>query len=113
LRIFTSIAALIADMPWMAQAPAFLVFLANGRKGEFDADLLRVVLGNVRIPEKVRGDLRAQHNANHVGAEPLSLRLGRDLSGGRCHCFRAGTIVGCANPNCSRAAMLALVRALI
>jgi FMN reductase [NAD(P)H] len=27
-----SIAALIADMPWIAQAPAFLVFLANGRR---------------------------------------------------------------------------------
>jgi nitroreductase len=27
-----SIAALIADMPWIAQAPAFLVLLANGRR---------------------------------------------------------------------------------
>jgi N-methylhydantoinase B len=41
------------------------------RKGEFEEDLLRVILGNVRIPEKVRGDLRAQSNANHVGAERL------------------------------------------
>jgi N-methylhydantoinase B len=41
------------------------------RKGEFDEDLLRLILGNVRIPEKVRGDLRAQRNANHVGAERL------------------------------------------
>jgi N-methylhydantoinase B len=41
------------------------------RKGEFDEDLLRVILGNVRIPEKVHGDLRAQRNANHVGAERL------------------------------------------
>ncbi len=41
------------------------------RKGEFDVDLLRVILGNVRIPEKVRGDLRAQRNANHVGSERL------------------------------------------
>jgi N-methylhydantoinase B len=41
------------------------------RKGEFDEDLLRVILGNVRIPEKVRGDLRAQRNANHVGSERL------------------------------------------
>ena len=41
------------------------------RKGEFDQDLLRVILGNVRIPEKVRGDLRAQRNANHVGSERL------------------------------------------
>jgi N-methylhydantoinase B len=39
------------------------------RGGEFDADLLRVILGNVRIPEKVRGDLMAQRNANHVGAQ--------------------------------------------
>src|SRR5436190_20653158 len=41
------------------------------RKGEFEDDLLRVILGNVRIPEKVRGDLLAQRNANHVGAERL------------------------------------------
>jgi N-methylhydantoinase B len=41
------------------------------RKGEFDGDLLRLILGNVRIPEKVRGDLLAQRNANHVGAERL------------------------------------------
>ncbi len=44
------------------------------RGGEFDPDLMRVLLGNVRIPEKVRGDLRAQRNANHVGAQRL-LRL--------------------------------------
>lgn len=39
------------------------------RGGEFDADLMRVILGNVRIPDKVRGDLLAQRNANHVGAQ--------------------------------------------
>ncbi|MGA9864946.1 MAG: hydantoinase B/oxoprolinase family protein [Acetobacteraceae bacterium] len=39
------------------------------RGGEFDSDLLRVILGNVRIPEKVRGDLLAQRNANHLGAQ--------------------------------------------
>jgi N-methylhydantoinase B len=41
------------------------------RNGEFDPDLMRIVLGNVRIPEKVRGDLLAQRNANHVGTERL------------------------------------------
>jgi N-methylhydantoinase B len=41
------------------------------RKGEFEPDILRIVLGNVRLPEKVRGDLFAQRNANHVGAERL------------------------------------------
>lgn len=41
------------------------------RKGEFDTDILRIILGNVRLPEKVRGDLFAQRNANHVGAERL------------------------------------------
>jgi N-methylhydantoinase B len=41
------------------------------RGGEFQQDLLRVILGNVRLPEKVRGDLFAQRNANHVGAERL------------------------------------------
>jgi N-methylhydantoinase B len=37
--------------------------------GEFDSDLMRLILGNVRIPEKVRGDLLAQRNANHVGTQ--------------------------------------------
>ena len=41
------------------------------RGGEFDPDLLRVILGNVRMPEKMRGDLLAQRNANHVGAARL------------------------------------------
>jgi N-methylhydantoinase B len=40
-------------------------------RGEFDPDLLRVILGNVRLPEKMRGDLLAQRNANHVGSERL------------------------------------------
>ena len=39
------------------------------RAGEFDSDLLRVILGNVRVPAKVEGDLRAQRNANRAGAE--------------------------------------------
>jgi N-methylhydantoinase B len=41
------------------------------RGGEFDSDLLRVILGNVRIPEKVRGDLLAQRNANHLGTRRI------------------------------------------
>jgi N-methylhydantoinase B len=41
------------------------------KKGEFDEDLLRVILGNVRLPDKVMGDLRAQRNANHVGVQRL------------------------------------------
>ena len=41
------------------------------REGQFDEDLMRMILGNVRVPAKVRGDLRAQLNANHVGAERL------------------------------------------
>ncbi len=40
-------------------------------RGEFDADLLRMILGNVRIPAKVRGDLLAQRNANYVGSQRL------------------------------------------
>jgi N-methylhydantoinase B len=31
-------------------------------------DLVRVILGNVRLPEKVHGDLKAQQNANFVGS---------------------------------------------
>lgn len=37
------------------------------KQGKIDDDLMRVLLGNVRLPDKVRGDLRAQLNANHVG----------------------------------------------
>jgi len=39
------------------------------RDGDFDPDMLRLILGNVRVPEKVRGDFRAQLNANWTGAE--------------------------------------------
>ena len=42
------------------------------RGGEFDPDLLRTILANVRIPEKVEGDLRAQRNANLTGAARLA-----------------------------------------
>ena len=42
------------------------------RQGEIEPDLERVVLGNVRLPEKVRGDLLAQRNANHLGARRLA-----------------------------------------
>jgi N-methylhydantoinase B len=41
------------------------------QRGEFNPDLLRVILGNVRLPDKMRGDLLAQRNANHVGTERL------------------------------------------
>ncbi len=41
------------------------------RGGEFDEDLMRLFLGNVRLPELVRGDLLAQRNANHIGATGL------------------------------------------
>ncbi|MSP67516.1 MAG: hydantoinase B/oxoprolinase family protein [Alphaproteobacteria bacterium] len=47
------------------------------RAGEFDPDLLRLVLGNVRLPERVKGDLRAQLNATFVGARRLE-RMYRD-----------------------------------
>jgi N-methylhydantoinase B len=41
------------------------------RKGKFDDGLMRVIMGNVRLPEKLRGDMRAQANANNVGAARL------------------------------------------
>lgn len=47
------------------------------RGGEFDPDMLRLILGNVRLPEKVAGDLRAQQNANRAGAERFA-RLVRE-----------------------------------
>lgn len=41
------------------------------RGGEFDPDVLRLILGNVRLPEPVGGDLAAQRNANHIGLQRL------------------------------------------
>jgi N-methylhydantoinase B len=38
------------------------------RDGEFDPELLRIILANVRMPEKLFGDLKAQRNANFVGS---------------------------------------------
>lgn len=42
------------------------------REGEIDEDIMRIVLGNVRVPEKVRGDLLAQHTANLTAADRLA-----------------------------------------
>src|SRR6266446_403580 len=42
------------------------------RAGEFDEDILRLILGNVRLPDILRGDLTAQRNANFVGAERMA-----------------------------------------
>jgi len=42
------------------------------RGGAFDGDILRMILGNVRVPEKVEGDLRAQANANRAGVTRLA-----------------------------------------
>ena len=41
------------------------------RGGIVDEDILRLVLGNVRMPDKVRGDLMAQHSANLSAAQRL------------------------------------------
>lgn len=42
------------------------------REGRFDDDILRMILANVRVPEKVEGDLRAQANANRAGVARLA-----------------------------------------
>lgn len=42
------------------------------REGILDEDILRIVLGNVRLPDKVRGDLLAQHTANLTAAARLT-----------------------------------------
>jgi N-methylhydantoinase B len=41
------------------------------REGEIQEDILRLILGNVRMPDKVRGDLLAQHTANSTAAARL------------------------------------------
>jgi len=46
------------------------------REGKIDEDILRIVLGNVRMPDKVRGDLLAQHTANLTAAERLAKLFG-------------------------------------
>lgn len=38
------------------------------REGRIDDDILRLVLANVRMPDKIRGDLLAQHTANLTAA---------------------------------------------
>ncbi len=42
------------------------------RGGQFEPDLLRMIFANVRIPEKVEGDLHAQLNANRTGSTRLA-----------------------------------------
>jgi N-methylhydantoinase B len=41
------------------------------RGGAWDEEVLRMLLGNVRLPDIVRGDLDAQRNANFTGATRL------------------------------------------
>ncbi len=51
------------------------------RRGEVDADLLELILANVRTPQERRGDLLAQMAANRRGAErllDLAARYGAD-----------------------------------
>jgi N-methylhydantoinase B len=48
------------------------------REGRIDEDILRIVLGNVRMPDKVRGDLLAQHAAN-LSASVRLARMFHDL----------------------------------
>jgi N-methylhydantoinase B len=48
------------------------------REGRIDEDILRLVLGNVRMPDKVRGDLLAQHAAN-LSASVRLARMFHDL----------------------------------
>jgi N-methylhydantoinase B len=40
--------------------------------GEFDTNVMRIILGNVRLPDLVRGDLTAQRNANFIGAQRVT-----------------------------------------
>lgn len=47
------------------------------REGEPDAETFRIVEANVRVPDLVLGDLRAQRSALHVGAEKLAALAGR------------------------------------
>ena len=52
------------------------------REGKLDEEILRVILGNVRLPQIVRGDLIAQQNANVIGASrfvSLYGQHGRDI----------------------------------
>ena len=46
------------------------------REGRIDEDILQLILGNVRMPDKVRGDLLAQHTANLTAAVRLRHMFG-------------------------------------
>lgn len=37
-------------------------------EGVFNESVMRLICGNVRMPEHLRGDMAAQRNANHIGA---------------------------------------------
>lgn len=53
-----------------------------GRDWQLDDDIVRIILGNVRLPDKVLGDLKAQQNANYVGckrAEELFADVGVEM----------------------------------
>lgn len=41
------------------------------RQGRENSELIEIIRWNVRVPEKVIGDLRAQLAANHVGAQRI------------------------------------------
>jgi N-methylhydantoinase B len=52
------------------------------KEGSFDEEILRIVLANVRLADRVRGDIGAQRNANYVGAQRLAklyADYGKDL----------------------------------
>ncbi|NQU15020.1 MAG: hydantoinase B/oxoprolinase family protein [Desulfobacteraceae bacterium] len=42
------------------------------KEGEIQEDVLKLITGNVRVPDVVKGDLMAQANANRVGERRLS-----------------------------------------
>ena len=46
-------------------------------RGELREDVLRLVLGNVRLPDTVRGDLLAQRNTNIIAARRMAALAGK------------------------------------
>lgn len=40
--------------------------------GRFDEGVMRLICGNVRMPDHLRGDMAAQRNANHIGAQRMA-----------------------------------------
>ena len=62
----------IVDVKEAFQEGLRILPIKIAEKGELREDVLRLILGNVRLPQIVRGDLLAQRNTNTVAARRMA-----------------------------------------